>query len=122
MIIHNQKFDFSPLNANDVERMEQAQQQLERWNEEENLRVQREHCGTAEQIRGQCRLMMRYLDAVLGEGASARLGLDGSDMDACSAVFGELATAIDAEFSGAKSKLTQPLNRTKRRKRRRRHG
>lgn len=121
MIIHNQEFDFNPLNANDVERMEQAQRQLERWNEAENARVQREHCGMAEQIRGQCRLMMRYLDAVLGAGASARLGLDGTDMNACTAVFGELADAIDAEFSGAKGKVTQPLNRAQRRAGKKKH-
>ena len=34
-------------------------------------------------LRFQCRIFMDYLDDVLGEGASEKLGLDGSNFNAC---------------------------------------
>ena len=80
MKIFEQEFDFSPLNANDVERMEQAKAQLDRETEAERQRLQRERVSYADGLRGQCRLLMHFLDGVLGDGASARLGLDGNDL------------------------------------------
>ena len=80
MEIFEQEFDFSPLNANDIERMEQAKAQLDCETEAERQRLQRERVSYADGLRGQCRLLMHFLDGVLGDGASARLGLDGNDL------------------------------------------
>lgn len=121
MILCNQEFDFNPLNANDIERMERAQKQLERQTETEKIRVQREQGSLAELIRSQCRAMMNYLDTVLGEGASVRLGLDGSDLDACTAVFAQLEKALTAAYSGVTDRMSAPLNRAQRRAKKKRH-
>lgn len=104
MLICNQEFAFSPLNADDIERMEQAQKKLRRASAQEAERVQQEHCGYAEQLRGQCRLIMDFLDETLGAGASVRLGLTGNDLGQCSDVVEQIKAAISAEktaFSGA---------------------
>lgn len=122
IVICGQEFDFNPLNANHIERIEQAQLQLDSWDKAENLRVQQEHCGMAEQIRGQCKLMIRYLDTVLGEGACARMGLDDNDLDACSAAFSDLEKACSAAYSTATARMTLAPNRAQRRRKHRRHG
>lgn len=76
MIICGQEFEFSALNANDLDRMDAAQQHMQTASDRESKRA---HTGTADILRGQCRLMMGYFDELLGEGASERLGLDGSN-------------------------------------------
>lgn len=97
MLICNQEFAFSPLNADDIERMEQAQKKLRRASAQEAKRVQEEHCGYSEQLRGQCRLIMDFLDETLGAGASARLGLTGNDLGQCCDVVEQIKAAIAAE-------------------------
>jgi len=80
MIICGQEFEFSALNANDLDRMDAAQQHMQAASDRESKRA---HTGTADILRGQCRLMMGYFDELLGEGASERLGLDGNNFGAC---------------------------------------
>ena len=80
MIICGQEFEFSALNANDLDRMDAAQQRMQAASDRESKRA---HTGTADILRGQCRLMMGYFDELLGEGASERLGLDGNNFGAC---------------------------------------
>ena len=95
MKIFEQEFDFSPLNANDVERMEQAKAQLDRETEAERQRLQRERVSYADGLRGQCRLLMHFLDGVLGDGASARLGLDGNDLGKAMEVVVEMTRVVN---------------------------
>lgn len=95
MKIFEQEFDFSPLNANDVERMEQAKAQLDRETEAERQRLQRERVSYADGLRGQCRLLMHFLDGVLGDGASARLGLDGNDFGKAMEVIVEMTRVVN---------------------------
>ena len=95
MKIFEQEFDFSPLNANDIERMEQAKAQLDRETEAERQRLQRERVSYADGLRGQCRLLMHFLDGVLGDGASARLGLDGNDLDKALEVVVEMTRVVN---------------------------
>ena len=95
MKIFEQEFDFSPLNANDIERMEQAQAQLDRETEAERQRLQRERVSYADGLRGQCRLLMHFLDGVLGDGASARLGLDGNDLGKALEVVVEMTRVVN---------------------------
>lgn len=95
MKIFEQEFDFSTLNANDIERMEQAKAQLDRETEAERQRLQRERVSYADGLRGQCRLLMHFLDGVLGDGASARLGLDGNDLGKAMEVVVEMTRVIN---------------------------
>lgn len=95
MKIFEQEFDFSPLNANDIERMEQAKAQLDCETEAERQRLQRERVSYADGLRGQCRLLMHFLDGVLGDGASARLGLDGNDLGKAMEVVVEMTRVVN---------------------------
>lgn len=95
MKIFEQEFDFSPLNANDIERMEQAKAQLDRETEAERQRLQRERVSYADGLRGQCRLLMHFLDGVLGDGASAHLGLDGNDLGKAMEVVVEMTRVVN---------------------------
>lgn len=97
MKIFEQEFNFSPLNANDIERMDQAKAQLDREAEAERQRLQRERVSYADGLRGQCRLLMHFLDGVLGDGASARLGLDGNDFGKAMEVVVEMTRVVNED-------------------------
>lgn len=105
MIINGIEFDFSTLNANDVDRMLAAQTQQERARTE-GSRYTPESDYPA-WLRFQCRIFMDYLDEVLGGGASEKLGLDGSNFNACLTVSKAFAEAMAAEKASA-SALIHP--------------
>lgn len=95
MIINGIEFDFSTLNANDVDRMLAAQtRQQERARTEGRYTPESDYPAW---LRFQCRIFMDYLDEVLGEGASEKLGLDGSNFNACLTVSKAFAKAMAAE-------------------------
>ena len=112
MVICGQEFDFSALNANDIDRVETAQRHMEAASDREK---QRQHTGIADVLRGQCRLLMNFLDEALGEGASERLGLDGNDFGACKHVMDEFTKAITAEQASMNLAAAVPMNREQRR-------
>lgn len=112
MVICGQEFDFSALNANDIDRVETAQRHMEAASDREK---QRQHTGIADVLRGQCRLLMNFLDEALGEGASERLGLDGNDFGACKHVMDEFTKAISAEQASMNLAAAAPMNREQRR-------
>ena len=130
MLIREIEFPFSTLNANDVDRMLAAQVK-------QKARAKAEgpaHDPKASYpgwLRFQCRIFMDYLDEVLGEGASAKLGLDGSNFNDCLAVSQEFAEAMAAEKAAVAGMLhpaqenavsfPAPMNRQQRRKRKARH-
>ena len=78
MTINGIDFDFSTLNANDVDRMLAAQTRQQERARTEGSRYTPESDYPA-WLRFQCRIFMDYLDEVLGEGASEKLGLDGNN-------------------------------------------
>lgn len=120
MKIFEQEFDFSPLNANDIERMEQAKAQLDRETEAERQRLQRERVSYADGLRGQCRLLMHFLDGVLGDGASARLGLDGNDFGKALEVVVEMTRVVnEGRKKFALPAAPIPQNRAQRRQQKR---
>ena len=112
MVICGQEFEFSALNANDLDRMDAAQQHMQAASDRESKRA---HTGPADILRGQCRLMMGYFDELLGEGASERLGLDGNDFGACVRVTNAIKEAIAAEQATVKQAAAMPMNREQRR-------
>lgn len=95
MKLFEQEFDFSPLNANDIDRMDQAKAQLDRETEAERQRLQRKRVSYADGLRSQCRLLMHFLDGVLGDGASTRLGLDGNDLGKAMEVVVEMTRVVN---------------------------
>lgn len=105
MVICGQEFNFSALNANDIDRVETAQRHMEAASDREK---QRQHTGIADVLRGQCRLLMDFLDEALGEGASERLGLDGNDFGACKHVMDEFTKAITAEQASMNLDANKP--------------
>ena len=106
MIIKGIEFDFSTLNANDVDRMLAAQTRQQERARTEGSRYTPENEYSA-WLRFQCRIFMDYLDEVLGEGASEKLGLDGSNFNACLTVSKAFAEAMAAEKASA-SALIHP--------------
>lgn len=109
MIINGLEFPFSALNADDLDRLETAQEHMKQADAIERHRAK---TGLADAIRGQCRLVMGFLDELLGEGASARLGLTGSDFKACQQVVSEIHDRIAEEQAELQA---QPTNREQRR-------
>ena len=106
MIINGIEFDFSTLNANDVDRMLAAPTRQQERARTEGSRYTPENDYSA-WLRFQCRIFMDYLDEVLGEGASEKLGLDGSNFNACLTVSKAFAEAMAAEKASA-SALIHP--------------
>lgn len=119
MIICGQEFAFSALNANDVERMETAQRHQQEANAAEQERYTAENVSYPGILRSQCRMMMDYLDEVLGEGASERLHLDDGDFGAVLKVCESFKQAIAAEKAAVNGQLSAsletPRNRAERR-------
>lgn len=119
MIICGQDFAFSALNANDVERMETAQKHQQEANAAEQERYTAENVSYPGILRSQCRMMMDYLDEVLGEGASERLHLDDGDFGAVLKVCESFKQAIAAEKTAINGQLSAsletPRNRAERR-------
>ena len=123
MIINGIEFDFSTLNANDVDRMLAAQTRQQERARTEGSRYTPENDYPA-WLRFQCRIFMDYLDDVLGEGASEKLGLDGSNFNACltvSKAFAEASVSAlihpaeeRAQVSAAQA-IPAPMNREQRR-------
>lgn len=122
MKIFDKEFAFSCLNANDIERLEQAKKRLDQAEEAERQRV-RENPGMsyAEGIRGQCRILEAFVDEVLGTGSAASLGLDGNDLGKALTVMTELTRAANQEKKQFDPSILAPqLNRAQRRKAKRR--
>ena len=104
MIINGIEFDFSTLNANDVDRMLAAQTRQQERARTEGGRYTPESDYPA-WLRFQCRIFMDYLDEVLGEGASEKLGLDGNNFNACLTVSKAFAKAMATEKASVNALL-----------------
>lgn len=104
MIINGIEFDFSTLNANDVDRMLAAQTRQQERARTEGSRYTPENDYSA-WLRFQCRIFMDYLDEVLGEGASEKLGLDGNNFNACLTVSKAFAKAMATEKASVNALL-----------------
>ena len=111
MLIHGQEFDFSLLNANDLDRLEDALDEMTREGEAETARCERENVRLGDRLRAQARVSMRGLDKILGAGASARLGLNENDV---SRLY-EITQAAAAEKARYSRPAAVPQNRAQRR-------
>lgn len=99
MKINGIEFSFSAANAKDLERMEAAHLLSEKESAAEKLRIEKEHITSLpEIIRGQCKIVMNFIDRTLGDGASQKLGLDGNDLNDCKRVCSAILSATQNEY------------------------
>ena len=115
MVICGQNFDFSVLNANDLDRFEDAQEKMQARNAAQTERFHRGGIRLGDYVRAQTRIAMDCIDTILGAGASARLGLDENDMAPVYDVLEELGNAFAAEKQRYTTRAAQPMNREQRR-------
>ena len=116
MVICGQEFEFSLMNANDLDRFEDANERMQRRSAEEAEQFQRGGVRLGDHARAQARIAMDCIDEILGAGASARLGLDENNMAPIYDVIEELGNAFAAEKQRyAAKKSAQPMNREQRR-------
>ena len=111
MVICGQEFEFSLMNANDLDRFEDANERMQRRSAEESEQFRR--CGVrlGDHARAQARIAMDCIDEILGAGSSSRLGLDENNMAPIYDVIEELGNAFAAEKQRYAAKPAQPMNR-----------
>ena len=115
MVICGQEFEFSLMNANDLDRFEDANERMQRRSAEEAEQFQRGGVRLGDHARAQARIAMDCIDEILGAGASARLGLNENYMAPIYDVIEELGNAFAAEKQRYAAKPSQPMNREQRR-------
>ena len=115
MLICGQEFEFSLMNANDLDRFEDANEQMQRRSAEESEHFRHGGVRLGDHARAQARIAMDCIDEILGAGASARLGLNENYMAPIYDVIEELGNAFAAEKQRYAAKPAQPMNREQRR-------
>lgn len=117
MVICGQEFNFSVLNANDMDRFEDANERMQQAGRAEEERFNRGGVRLGDHMRAQVRLVMACIDEILGAGASTRLGLDENDAAPIYDVLDAINEACMAEKQRYTSRIPkpQPMNREQRR-------
>jgi len=117
MVICGQEFNFSVLNANDMDRFEDANERMQQAGRAEKERFNRGGVRLGDHMRAQARLVMACIDEILGAGASTRLGLDENDAAPIYDVLDAINEACMAEKQRYTSRIPkpQPMNREQRR-------
>lgn len=115
MLICGQEFEFSLMNANDLDRFEDANEQMQRRSAEESEHFRHGGVRLGDHARAQARIAMDCIDEILGAGSSARLGLDENNMAPIYDVIEELGNAFSAEKQRYAAKPAQLMNREQRR-------
>lgn len=115
MVICGQEFEFSLMNANDLDRFEDANERMQRRSAEDAEQFQRGGIRLGDHARAQARIAMDCIDEILGAGASDRLGLNENYMAPIYDVIEELGNAFAAEKQRYAAKPAQPMNREQRR-------
>lgn len=117
MFICGQEFNFSVLNANDMDRFEDANERMQQAGRAEEERFNRGGVRLGDHMRAQARLVMACIDEILGAGASTRLGLDENDAAPIYDVLDAINEACMAEKQRYTSRIPkpQPMNWEQRR-------
>lgn len=103
------------MNANDLDRFEDANKQMQRRSAEETEHFHRGGVRLGDHARAQARIAMDCIDEILGAGASDRLGLNENYMAPIYDVIEELGNAFAAEKQRYAAKPAQLMNREQRR-------
>ena len=115
MVICGQEFEFSLMNANDLDRFEDANARMQHRSAEESEQFQSGGIRLGDHARAQARIAMDCIDEILGAGASARLGLNENYMAPIYDVIEELGNAFAAEKQRYTARAAHPMNREQRR-------
>ena len=117
MVICGQEFDFSLMNANDLDRFEDANERMQRRSAEESEQFRRGGVRLGDHARAQARIAMDCIDEILGAGASDRLGLDENNAAPIYDVLDAINEACKAEKQHYADRIPkpQPMNRAQRR-------
>lgn len=115
MVICGQEFEFSLMNANDLDRFEDANERMQRRSAEEAEQFQSGGIRLGDHARAQARISMDCINEILGAGASDRLGLNENYMAPIYDVIEELGNAFAAEKQRYAAKPAQPMKREQRR-------
>ena len=115
MVICGQEFEFSLMNANDLDRFEDANERMQRRSAEESEQFRRGGVRLGDHARAQARIAMDCIDEILGAGSSDRLGLNENYMAPIYDVIEELGNAFAAEKQRYAAKPAQPMKREQRR-------
>ncbi len=97
MKINGVEFDYSSLRASDADKMTAAVAQAQRESEEEKCRVRVVNADVGDIIRGQCRILQHFLDAVLGQGACEKMGMTLDDLGEFQRTMQQLTDAVNEE-------------------------
>ena len=117
MVICGQEFEFSLMNANDLDRFEDANERMQRRSAEESEQFRRGSIRLGDHARAQARIAMDCIDEILGAGASDRLGLDENNAAPIYDVLDAINEACKAEKQHYADRIPkpQPMNRAQRR-------
>lgn len=117
--VQGKEFPFSSLNANDADRVDAARKAFKaQWNTACQKAV---HMPTGDGLRTLCRVVLEFIDQVLGEGAAALLGLDENTCDKALLCMNEMIEAVETEQKSFKEMFQPsvpapiPQNRAQRR-------
>ncbi len=97
MKINGVEFHFSALRASDADKMTAAVAQAQREAEDEKCRVRINATDVGDIIRGQCRILQHFLDAVLGQGACEKMGIVLDDLGEFQRTMQQLTDAVNEE-------------------------
>lgn len=113
MVICGQEFEFSILNANDMDRFEDANEQMQQAGRAETERFNHGGVRLGDYMRAQARIVMHCIDEILGAGASDRLGLDENNAAPIYDVLDAINEACKAEKQHYADRIPkpQPMNR-----------
>lgn len=117
MVICGQEFEFSLMNANDLDRFEDANERMQRRSAEEAEQFRRGGVRLGDHARAQARIAMDCIDEILGAGASDCLGLDENNAAPIYDVLDAINEACKAEKQHYADRIPkpQPMNRAQRR-------
>ena len=123
IIVQGKKFPFSSLNANDLDRFEAAFRAYPDKMNAARRHAAKTHLSSGDSLRAVCRVVLDLIDATLGAGASAQLGLDENTCDKALICWKEMIEAVGVEqksfremFQPPAAPAPAPQNRAQRRK------
>lgn len=106
--------NFDPLNATDLDRMQRTMDALREWSAAEQTRIANTPgVSPGDVIRGQCKLVRRFIDEVFGEGASDQLGIPGDNLRTAQTIIQDLTRVVREQAKPAPLLGVTPANKPK---------
>lgn len=120
--VQGKNFPFSSLNANDLDRFEAAFRAYPGKMNAARQHAAQAHLSSGDSLRAVCRVVLDLIDATLGAGASAQLGLNENTCDKALLCWKEMIDAVGVEqasfremFQPPAAPVPAPQNRAQRR-------